>query len=159
MPSLSDFTATRLLGAPEPLSSYAGKVVLVVNVASFCGFTPQYTGLEQLWQDYRERGLVILGFPCNQFGSQESGSADEIAAFCSTSYSVTFPLFEKIEVNGAGAHPLYQWLKKAAPGFLGLNDVKWNFTKFLIGRDGQPVRRFGSDTDPKAIAPAIEELL
>jgi glutathione peroxidase len=159
MPTLSEFSATRLLGGVEPLSHYAGKVVLVVNTASHCGFTPQYTGLEQLWQDYRERGFVVLGFPCNQFGSQEAGSAEEIAAFCSGSYSVTFPMFEKIEVNGKGADPLFRWLKKAAPGLLGLNDVKWNFTKFLIGRDGNAVRRFGPDVDPKAIGKDIEPLL
>ena len=159
MPTLSEFSATRLLGGLEPLSRYAGKVVLVVNVASHCGFTPQYTGLEQLWQDYRDRGLVVLGFPCNQFGSQESGSAEEIAAFCSDSYSVTFPMFEKIEVNGKGADPLFRWLKKAAPGLLGLNDVKWNFTKFLIGRDGNAVRRFGPDVNPNAIGKDIEAQL
>jgi len=159
MPTLSEFSATRLLGGLEPLSLYAGKVVLVVNVASHCGFTPQYTGLEQLWQDYRDRGLVVLGFPCNQFGSQESGSAEEIAAFCSDSYGVTFPMFEKIEVNGKGADPLFRWLKKAAPGLLGLNDVKWNFTKFLIGRDGNAVRRFGPDVNPNAIGKDIEALL
>ncbi len=159
MPTLSEFSATRLLGGLEPLSLYAGKVVLVVNVASHCGFTPQYTGLEQLWQDYRDRGVVVLGFPCNQFGSQESGSAEEIAAFCSDSYGVTFPMFEKIEVNGKGADPLFRWLKKAAPGLLGLNDVKWNFTKFLIGRDGNAVRRFGPDVNPNAIGKDIEALL
>lgn len=159
MPTLSEFSATRLLGGLEPLSLYAGKVVLVVNVASHCGFTPQYTGLERLWQDYRDRGFVVLGFPCNQFGSQESGSAEEIAAFCSDSYGVTFPMFEKIEVNGKGADPLFRWLKKAAPGLLGLNDVKWNFTKFLIGRDGNAVRRFGPDVNPNAIGKDIEALL
>ena len=159
MPSISDFSATRLLGGTENLADYAGKVVLVVNVASKCGFTPQYTGLEELWKTYGERGFVILGFPCNQFGEQEAGSDLEIATFCSTTYSVTFPMFQKVEVNGAHAHPLYQWLKKAAPGLLGFNDVKWNFTKFLVGRDGQAVRRFGSDTEPKAIAGDIEKLL
>ena len=159
MPKLSDFSADRLLGGPESLAQYEGKVVLVVNVASKCGFTPQYTGLEELWKTYGEKGFVILGFPCNQFGAQEAGSDLEIATFCSTTYSVTFPMFQKVEVNGAHAHPLYQWLKTAAPGLLGFNDVKWNFTKFLIGRDGQAVRRFGSDTEPKAIAADIEKLL
>ncbi len=159
MPKLSDFSADRLLGGTESLAQYEGKVVLVVNVASKCGFTPQYTGLEELWTTYGEKGFVILGFPCNQFGAQEAGSDLEIATFCSTTYSVTFPMFQKVEVNGAHAHPLYQWLKTAAPGLLGFNDVKWNFTKFLIGRDGQAVRRFGSDTEPRAIAADIERLL
>ena len=159
MPKLSDFSADRLLGGTESLAQYEGKVVLVVNVASKCGFTPQYTGLEELWTTYGEKGFVILGFPCNQFGAQEAGSDLEIATFCSTTYSVTFPMFQKVEVNGAHAHPLYKWLKTAAPGLLGFNDVKWNFTKFLIGRDGQAVRRFGSDTEPRAIAADIEKLL
>jgi glutathione peroxidase len=159
MPSLSDFTASRLLGGPEALSDYAGKVVLVVNVASACGYTPQYAGLEQLWHDYRDQGLVVLGFPCNQFGNQEAGSDLEIATFCSTTYNVSFPMFQKIEVNGPAAHPLFSWLKKAAPGLLGFNDVKWNFTKFLVDRDGNTVKRYGSDVEPKSIAPDIETLL
>lgn len=159
MTSLSDFTATRLLGGPEPLSTYAGKVVLVVNVASGCGLTPQYAGLERLWRDYRDRGLVVLGFPCNQFGGQEAGSAGEIDRFCSANYDVTFPMFEKIDVNGAGAHPLFMWLKGAAPGFLGMKAIKWNFTKFLISRDGTRVRRFGPNALPREIAPHIEALL
>ena len=159
MPKLSDFSADRLLGGTESLAQYEGKVVLVVNVASKCGFTPQYTGLEDLWKTYGEKGFVILGFPCNQFGAQEAGSDLEIATFCSTTYSVTFPMFQKVEVNGAHSHPLYKWLKTAAPGLLGFNDVKWNFTKFLIGREGQAVRRFGSDTEPRAIAADIEKLL
>jgi len=159
MPSLSDFTAGRLLGGAEPLSVYAGKVVLVVNVASACGSTPQYAGLEELWRSYRDRGLVVLGFPCNQFGEQEAGSDLEIATFCSTTYDVTFPMFQKIEVNGDGTHPLFGWLKKAAPGFLGLNDIKWNFTKFLIDRGGRTVKRYGTDTLPADIAADIEALL
>ncbi|RYE10255.1 MAG: glutathione peroxidase [Hyphomicrobiales bacterium] len=159
MPSISDFSATRLLGGEEALSTYAGKVVLVVNVASGCGFTPQYVGLEKLWRDYGDKGLVVLGFPCNQFGAQEAGSADEIATFCTTIYDVTFPLFAKVDVNGKEAHPLFHWLRDAAPGILGFNDVKWNFTKFLIGRDGQAVRRFSPDTEPAAIAKDIEALL
>ncbi len=159
MPVISDFSATRLLGGEEALSIYDGKVVLVVNVASGCGFTPQYVGLEKLWRDYGERGLVVLGFPCNQFGAQEAGSADEIATFCTTVYDVTFPLFAKVEVNGRNAHPLFKWLRDAAPGILGLNDVKWNFTKFLIGRDGKAVRRFSPDTEPAAIGKDIEALL
>jgi glutathione peroxidase len=159
MTSLSDFTANRRLGGAEPLSTYAGKVALIVNVASGCGFTPQYVGLEKLWRDYRDKGLVVLGFPCNQFGEQEAGSADEIATFCTTVYDVTFPLFEKIEVNGRGAHPLYNWLKAAGPGFLGLNEVKWNFTKFLVSRDGVTVKRFASDAAPESLAPEIEARL
>ena len=159
MPALSDFTATRLLGGDEPLATYAGKVTLIVNVASGCGYTPQYKGLEALWRTYRDRGLVVLGFPCNQFGEQEAGSAAEIAAFCSTSYDVTFPMFSKIEVNGSGAHPLYRWLKSAGPGFLGLNDVKWNFTKFLVARDGTTVRRYASDVEPESMAGDIEARL
>jgi len=159
MPSLSDFTENRLLGGPEPLSTYAGKVALVVNVASACGFTPQYAGLEKLWRDYGDRGLVVLGFPCNQFGEQEAGKAEEIAAFCSTTYNVTFPMFSKIEVNGTGADPLFQWLKQAGPGPLGFNDVKWNFTKFLVARDGTSVTRYAPTTEPKDIAPYIEKLL
>src|SRR3954469_8266531 len=157
--ALSDFSATRLLGGQEALADYAGKVVLVVNVASSCGFTPQYAGLEQLWQDYRDRGLVVLGFPCNQFGGQEAGSELEIATFCSTTYNVTFPMFSKIEVNGPGTHPLYQWLKKSAPGLLGFNDLKWNFTKFLIDRDGRTVRRYASEVEPRSIAADIEKVL
>ncbi|MEP7240863.1 MAG: glutathione peroxidase [Devosia sp.] len=159
MTAISDFTATRLLGAPEALSAYAGKVVLIVNVASACGQTPQYEGLEKLYRDYRDRGLVVLGFPCNQFGAQESGSDLEIATFCSSTYDVTFPMYRKVEVNGPRADPLYRWLKHAAPAFWFFNDIKWNFTKFLVARDGQQVRRFGSGIEPAAIAPAIEALL
>lgn len=159
MPKLFDFSAQRLLADVEPLRAYEGKVALIVNVASACGFTPQYAGLETLWRDFQDRGLVVLGFPCNQFGEQESGSASEIAAFCSTTYNVTFPIFEKIEVNGRNAHPLFAWLKKAAPGLLGFNDIKWNFTKFLVARDGETVRRFAPTTEPKDIVGDIERLL
>jgi glutathione peroxidase len=159
MPSLSDFTASRLGGDPEPLSVYAGKVVIVVNVASKCGYVGQYAGLEKLWRDYRERGLVVLGFPCNQFHGEEPGLADEIATFCSTTYDVTFPMFDKIEVNGTAAHPLYGWLRQAGPGFLWFNSVKWNFTKFLVGRDGKTVRRYGTRIEPAAMAADIEALL
>jgi glutathione peroxidase len=159
MTQLSDFSADKLLGGTQPLSEFAGKTVLIVNVASGCGFTPQYEGLEILWREYRDRGLVVLGFPCNQFGEQETGSAAEIAAFCSTMYDVTFPLFAKIEVNGPGAHPLYKWLTKAAPGFLGSKAVKWNFTKFLVAPDGVSVTRFGSETEPAALRGEIEKLL
>jgi glutathione peroxidase len=159
MTTLADFSATRLNGGEQRLSDYVGKVVLIVNVASKCGLTPQYAGLESLWRTYGDRGLVILGFPCNQFGEQEPGLADEIATFCSMNYDVTFPLFEKIEVNGAGAHPLYVWLKSEAPGILGLKDVKWNFTKFLIDRQGGVRERFAPTTEPADIASEIEKLL
>lgn len=158
MPTLSDFTARRLLGGPEALSDFAGKVVLVVNVASKCGLTPQYAGLELLWERYGPRGLVILGFPCNQFGSQEPGTEEEIAEFCDLNYGVSFPLFHKIDVNGEGADPLYQWLKRDTPGSDD-RDIEWNFAKFLIGRDGVPVKRFEAQFQPADIAPAIEARL
>ncbi|MEO6395486.1 MAG: glutathione peroxidase [Devosia sp.] len=158
MTRLSDFTAQRLLGGLEPLAAYSGKVVLVVNVASQCGNTPQYAGLEQLWGRCGAEGLVILGFPCNQFGAQESGSEEDIAAFCDLNYGVTFPLFRKIEVNGPGADPLYKWLKAETPGSDN-RDIEWNFAKFLIGRDGRPVQRFGDKFMPEDIAPAVEALL
>jgi glutathione peroxidase len=146
-------------GTETDLSAYAGQVVLVVNVASKCGLTPQYAGLEALYRQYKDRGFTILGFPCNQFGGQEPGSAEEIATFCSTNYDVTFPLFAKIDVNGSGTAPLYQKLKSEAPGLLGTEAIKWNFTKFLIGRDGKVAERFAPTTTPEDIAPAIEKLL
>ena len=158
MAELADFSALRLDGTEQRLADYVGKVVLVVNVASKCGFTPQYEGLESLWRRYGDRGLVVLGFPCNQFGDQEPGSASEIASFCSLTYDVTFPMFAKVDVNGPHAHPLFKWLTSAAPGILGTEDVKWNFTKFLIGRDGTATR-FASADEPAAIAPHIEALL
>ena len=158
MTTLSDFTSRRLLGGPEPLSDYAGKVVLVVNVASHCGNTPQYAGLEDLWEKHRADGLVILGFPCNQFGEQEAGSAEEIAAFCDMTYGVTFPLFTKIDVNGPGADPLYKWLKRDTPGSDN-RDVEWNFAKFLVGRDGKPVKRFGDKVEPADLSGDIAKLL
>lgn len=154
MTQLSDFTLPLLDGSAQSLADYAGKVVLVVNTASQCGLTPQYGGLEQLWSDYRDRGLVVLGFPCNQFGNQEPGSAGEIATFCETQYGVSFPLFGKLDVNGAGESPLYTWLKAAYPG-----DVEWNFAKFLIGRDGQVAARFPSDMPPENMVAAIEQQL
>lgn len=158
MSTLADFAATRLDGTEEQLSAYAGKVVLVVNVASRCGFTPQYRGLEELWARYRDRGLVVLGFPCNQFGGQEPGGEESIGETCSA-YGVTFPVLAKVDVNGADADPLFCWLKDKARGFLGLNDIKWNFTKFLVDREGRAVRRFAPSVDPKALAPHIEKLL
>jgi glutathione peroxidase len=159
MPTLHDFSARRLLGEVEPLAVYRGKVVLLVNVASACGLTPQYAGLERLWRELGPRGLVVLGFPCNQFAGQEPGSESEIAAFCAGQYEVSFPLFSKIEVNGAGADPLYKWVKAALPGVLGTKAVKWNFTKFLIDAEGRPVRRYGPEVEPAALASDIEALL
>ena len=159
MSVLGDFTATRLGGEPEALSVYDGKVVLVVNVASKCGLTPQYAGLESLWRTYGERGLVILGFPCNQFGDQEPGAAAEIESFCALTYDVTFPMFDKVDVNGDSADPLFVWMKDEARGLLGTKDVKWNFTKFLIDRQGTVRERFAPTTQPADIASEIEKLL
>jgi len=153
-----DFSAETLSGEPAPLSNYKGKVLLVVNTASKCGFTPQYKGLEALQQKFADRGFSVLGFPCNQFGAQEPGDAAEIANFCSLTYDVTFPMMKKIEVNGSGAHPFYAWLKKENGGLLG-DAIKWNFTKFLIGRDGQVLGRFPPTTEPKALEGAIEAAL
>jgi glutathione peroxidase len=158
MPVLSDFSASRLLGGPEPLSAYAGKVALVVNVASHCGTTPQYEGLEALYRKYGPDGFVVLGFPCNQFGAQEAGSAEEIASFCTLNYAVDFPMFARIEVNGDGADPLFRWLKRDTPGSDN-RDIEWNFAKFLVGRDGRPIRRFGDKFLPADIAPEIEAQL
>jgi len=158
MSSLSDFSAPRLLGGSEPLSAYAGKVTLVVNVASHCGNTPQYEGLEALYKQYGPKGFVVLGFPCNQFDAQETGTAEEIAAFCTLNYAVDFPMFKKIEVNGAAADPLYKWLKHETPGSAD-REIEWNFAKFLVGRDGKPVKRFGDKFEPAKIAPDIEALL
>ncbi len=158
MTTLSDFTATRLLGGVEPLSDFAGKVALVVNVASHCGNTVQYEGLEALHRTYGPRGLVVMGFPCNQFGEQEAGTAEEIAEFCTSIYGVDFPMFAKIEVNGEGADPLYKWLKSSTPGSDN-RDIEWNFAKFLVGRDGRPVKRFGDKVLPADLIADIEALL
>jgi len=157
--TLQDFSARRLAGDDEPLSNYRGKVVLIVNVASRCGFTPQYAGLEKLWQDLGPEGLVVLGFPCNQFGAQEPGSDAEIASFCSSSYAVSFPMFARVEVNGSGAHPLFVWLKQSCPGVLGSEAVKWNFTKFIVGRDGVPVSRHAPTTRPDELIDELRRLL
>lgn len=154
MSTFHQHTATSLSGEPVPMADYAGKVVLVVNTASHCGFTPQYAGLETLYQKYAAQGLVVLGFPCNQFGKQEPGSADDIAQTCHINYGVSFPMFAKIEVNGAAAHPLFRYLKKALPGILG-ERIKWNFTKFLVGRDGKPIKRFAPFTKPEKMEAAI----
>ena len=156
---LAGLSAERLPGGQQPLADYAGKVLLVVNTASECGFTAQYAGLEALYQHYSERGLVVLGFPCNQFRGQEPGTAAEIACFCTTHYGVTFPLFAKISVNGEDTHPLYARLKKAAPGVLGSQAIKWNFTKFLVDRSGKVVARYAPQRTPESIASDIEALL
>ncbi|GAB2026260.1 glutathione peroxidase [Lactovum odontotermitis] len=153
-----DYKATKMNGQEVSMSDYAGKVVLVVNTASKCGFTPQFEGLEQLYKDYREKGLEILGFPCNQFGHQDAGSNSEIEEFCQLNYGVTFTMFQKIEVNGANAHPLYKFLKKEKSGLVG-GTIKWNFTKFLIDREGNVVARFASAIKPEELKPEIEKLL
>ena len=157
--TIYQFKVNRLDGTEVSLDDYRGKVLLIVNTASRCGFTPQYKGLESLYQRYQEQGLVVLGFPCNQFGAQEPGSAEEIGAFCTQNYGVSFPLFAKIEVNGEQAHPLFTYLKAQAKGVLGSAAIKWNFTKFLISRDGQIIARYGSINKPEDLTPAIEGLL
>jgi glutathione peroxidase len=154
-----ELSAERLQGEVQSLADYADQVLLIVNTASHCGFTPQFAGLEALYQRYRARGLVVLGFPCNQFGAQEPGAAHEIATFCQKNYGVTFPMFAKIEVNGEHAHPLYQFLKKSAPGLLGSESIKWNFTKFLVNRAGEVVERYAPTTSPEAIDKDIEACL
>jgi glutathione peroxidase len=159
MSTVHEFEARSLAGQPVSLREYEGKVMLIVNTASKCGFTPQYEGLEAIYQRYRDRGLVVLGFPCNQFGEQEPGAADEIGAFCQKNYGVSFPMFDKIDVNGDHAHPLYQWLKKSAPGLLGSERIKWNFTKFLLDRHGKVVERYAPVTKPQDVAQDIEKLL
>lgn len=159
MTTVFDFAAQTLEGADRPLADFRGQVLLIVNVASQCGFTPQYAGLEALQQRFGARGFAVLGFPCNQFGAQEPGGASEIGAFCQVNYGVTFPMFAKVEVNGAGAHPLYAFLKKAKRGLLGSEGIKWNFTKFLVNKDGAVVARYGSNVEPQAIAADIEKLL
>ena len=157
--SIGDFEAQTITGKPVKLSTYQGKLLLIVNTASQCGFTPQFAGLEQLWQDYGRRGLVVLGFPSNEFGAQDPGSNDEIASFCQLNYGVSFPMMGKVEVNGRGAHPLYQWLTREAPGLLGSQSVKWNFTKFLVGRDGRVIRRYAPQDAPDKLAGDIEAAL
>ena len=156
---LSAFSAERLQGTNQPFADYAGKILLIVNTASKCGFTPQYTGLESLYQRFRDRGLLVLGFPCNQFGAQEPGDASEIASFCQTNYGVSFQMFAKVDVNGDKSHPLYRYLKKSAPGLLGSEGIKWNFTKFLLNRKGEVTKRYAPATTPDAIAEDIETLL
>lgn len=156
---LGDFTARLPDGRDIPLADRTGKVVLIVNTASQCGFTPQYAGLETLWRDYGPQGFEVMAFPCNQFGGQEPGSADEIAQFCQVNFGLSFPVMAKVEVNGPDAPPLWQWLKDQARGILGTRKVKWNFTKFLIDREGRVVRRFGPGVKPEALREAIEGVL
>jgi glutathione peroxidase len=157
--SIYAFSAPLLDGRETSLGEFKGKVLLIVNTASKCGFTPQYAGLERLYQTYKDRGFAVLGFPSNQFGRQEPGTAEEIIAFCEKNYGISFPIFGKIDVNGTTAHPLYRFLKERKRGFLGIGRITWNFTKFLVDRDGRVVRRLAPSTDPKTIAPAIEKLL
>ncbi|MEO1968068.1 MAG: glutathione peroxidase [Sphingomonadaceae bacterium] len=159
MTTIADFTVTTNRGEPLDLAEKQGKVLLVVNTASKCGFTPQYDGLEKLYESYKDRGFEVLGFPCNQFGHQEPGDADEIAEFCKVNFGVTFPLMAKVDVNGGDASPLYDWMKKEAPGLMGSKAIKWNFTKFLINREGNVVRRYAPTEKPEAIAKDIEKLL
>jgi glutathione peroxidase len=154
-----DFQATSLDGKPVDLAQYRGKVLLIVNTASACGFTPQYQGLELLQRRYQDQGVEVLGFPCNQFGGQEPGTEAEIGAFCEKNYGVSFPMFAKVEVNGDGAHPLFRHLKAQAPGVLGTEGIKWNFTKFLVGRDGKVVHRYAPQTKPEDIAEDVDRLL
>jgi glutathione peroxidase len=159
MTTAFDFSATAIDGQPMALSQYAGKVLLIVNVASKCGFTPQYAGLQQLWHEYRERGLVVLGFPCDQFGHQEPGDEAAIREFCSLSFDVDFPMSAKVDVNGENAHPLWTWLKQEKGGFLGIDAIKWNFTKFLVDRDGRVRKRYAPTETPESLRGDIEAAL
>ncbi len=157
--NLDSFSAPSIKGIDHPLSNYRGQVALIVNVASHCGFTGQYAGLEALYKDYGHKGFVVLGFPCDQFGHQEPGNDDSIQMFCQSRYDVTFPMFSKLEVNGPRAHPLFQWLKASKPGLLGTEGIKWNFTKFLVGRDGQVIARYAPTDKPQSLRPDIERAL
>lgn len=159
MSTVYDFEALQINGKSVPLSQFKGKAMLIVNTASACGFTPQFAGLEQLHKTYGKKGLVVLGFPCNQFGAQDSGSNGEIAEFCQLNYGVSFPMMAKIDVNGATAHPLYQWLAAEAPGLLGSKSIKWNFTKFLVGKDGSVLKRYAPTDTPASLAEDIEAAL
>jgi glutathione peroxidase len=159
MSSVYDFTANTIDGQSTKLDAYKGKTLLIVNVASKCGFTPQYTGLEALHRKYHERGFEVLGFPCDQFGHQEPGDEAEIRNFCSLTYEVTFPMFSKIKVNGSDAHPLYRFLKESLPGLLGSEAIKWNFTKFLIGRNGEPLKRYAPTDKPEGLGADVEAAL
>ena len=157
--SVYDFEALSIEGRPAQLSTQRGMVILIVNTASACGFTPQFAGLETLWKTYRDRGLVIVGFPSNEFGAQDPGSNTEIASFCALNYGVSFPMMSKVEVNGAHAHPLWKWLTAEAPGLLGSKAIKWNFTKFLVGKDGQVIKRYAPTDTPESMTKDIEAAL
>jgi glutathione peroxidase len=159
MPAIYDFEAQRIGGTAVPLAQFRGQPLLIVNTASACGFTPQFAGLEELHRQYGTRGLVVLGFPCNQFGGQDPARNEEIARFCTAKYSVSFPMMHKIEVNGGNAHPLYRWLTSEAPGLLGSKAIKWNFTKFLVGKDGRVIRRYAPQDAPAKLARDIEAAL
>ena len=159
MTSIQDFEAVDITGKAVRLADQAGKLLLIVNTASQCGFTPQFAGLETLWQRFKDRGLVVMGFPSNEFGRQDPGSNDEIASFCQLNYGVSFPMMAKIDVNGGDAHPLFQWLKTEAPGLLGSKAIKWNFTKFLVGRDGRVIKRYAPQDKPESLAADIEAAL
>jgi glutathione peroxidase len=157
--SIYDFDAVSIDGKPAHFATQKGKVMLVVNTASACGFTPQFAGLESLWKDYRDRGLVIVGFPSNQFGAQDPGTNDEIQSFCQTNYGVSFPMMAKVDVNGDAAHPLWKWLTDEKRGFLGTKSIKWNFTKFLVGKDGQVIKRYAPTDTPESMRADIEAAL
>lgn len=157
--SIYPFSSRTIEGKEKSLDEFKGKVLLIVNTASQCGYTPQYEGLERLYKKYQDKGFAVLGFPCNQFGQQEPGGEEEIKSFCQKNYGVTFPLFAKVDVNGEKAHPLFTYLKKALPGIAGTESIKWNFTKFLVGKDGQPIERFAPATKPDALEKTIEPLL
>ena len=157
--SIYDFSAESITGQRADLSTQRGKVLLIVNTASACGFTPQFAGLEKLWEEYRDRGLVVVGFPSNQFGAQDPGSNDEIASFCQLNYGVSFPMMAKVDVNGGDAHPLWQWLKSEKKGLLGTELIKWNFTKFLVGKDGEVLARYAPNDTPEALRADIEKAL
>lgn len=159
MTTVYDFEALQINGKPVALKQFKGKAMLIVNTASACGFTPQFAGLEELHKTYADQGLVVLGFPCNQFGAQDAGSNEDIAEFCQMNYGVSFPMMAKIEVNGSDAHPLYQWLTKEAPGLLGSTSIKWNFTKFLIGKDGSVLKRYAPTDTPASLASDIAAAL
>ena len=159
MTTAFDFEATTIDGKPAPLAAQRGKVLLIVNTASACGFTPQFAGLEALWKKYTDKGLVVVGFPSNQFGHQDPGSNDEISSFCQLNYGVSFPMMAKTDVNGSDAHPLYKWLTAEAPGILGTKAIKWNFTKFLVGKDGQVLKRYAPTDTPESLSADIEAAL